>query len=155
MPLDFARHFFPRELVLVSAALRAASGKPEDATGRLLHVWWITILVFFTLASGQRSIYLLPAAPAIAPRGARARGGRRRGAHPAFASRRAGRRPPPSGAGAAGRRGAPRPVDRGRGAGGAPAPGAARVPGRIRGSDGGARAGGCPALRRPRPRAVR
>ena len=66
MPLDFARHFFPRELVLVSAALRAASRKPEDATGRLLHVWWITILVFFTLASGQRSVYLLPAAPAIA-----------------------------------------------------------------------------------------
>jgi 4-amino-4-deoxy-L-arabinose transferase-like glycosyltransferase len=66
MPLEFARHFFPWDLVLVSAARRAASGEREDAAGRLLHVWWITILVFFTLASGKRSVYLLPAAPAIA-----------------------------------------------------------------------------------------
>jgi 4-amino-4-deoxy-L-arabinose transferase-like glycosyltransferase len=66
MPVDFARHFLPWNLALPVAAARAWHGTREDASGRFLHAWWITILAFFTVASGKRAIYLLPLAPAIA-----------------------------------------------------------------------------------------
>jgi 4-amino-4-deoxy-L-arabinose transferase-like glycosyltransferase len=66
MPLEFARQFLPWNLVLVSAALRCRRGEREDASGRFLHTWWIVILAFFTIATGKRSVYLLPLAPALA-----------------------------------------------------------------------------------------
>jgi 4-amino-4-deoxy-L-arabinose transferase-like glycosyltransferase len=37
-----------------------------------LHVWWIVVLIVFTLAVGQRPVYLLPLYPAIAVLAARA-----------------------------------------------------------------------------------
>src|SRR5262249_49714359 len=34
--------------------------------GRFLHVWWIVVLVVFTVSLAKRPVYLLPLAPALA-----------------------------------------------------------------------------------------
>jgi 4-amino-4-deoxy-L-arabinose transferase-like glycosyltransferase len=56
----------PWSLALPWAAWCWTRGEREDTLGRLLHGWWLTVLVFFTVAAGKRTIYLLPAYPAIA-----------------------------------------------------------------------------------------
>lgn len=61
-----ATDLLPWNLVLIAAAVRWRRGVREDEVGRFLHVWWITILAFFTLAYGKRSAYLLPLYPAVA-----------------------------------------------------------------------------------------
>ncbi len=57
---------FPWNLALLWSAVQRIKGEKEDAAGRLLHSWWITIVVFFALATGKRSVYLLPIYPAMA-----------------------------------------------------------------------------------------
>jgi 4-amino-4-deoxy-L-arabinose transferase-like glycosyltransferase len=47
-------------------ALLGAWRRPASWSTRLLHAWWIVILVFFTIAAGKREVYLLPLYPAIA-----------------------------------------------------------------------------------------
>ena len=71
---NLATDLLPWNLVLVSAAVRWWNGEREDATGRFLHVWWIVILLFFTVAYGKRGVYLLPLYPAIAVLAGRALG---------------------------------------------------------------------------------
>jgi 4-amino-4-deoxy-L-arabinose transferase-like glycosyltransferase len=66
MAVQLATDLLPWSLVLVWAALRWLRGEREDQAGRFLHVWWIVILGFFTIAVGKRSIYLLPLYPALA-----------------------------------------------------------------------------------------
>jgi 4-amino-4-deoxy-L-arabinose transferase-like glycosyltransferase len=66
MPIEFARHFFPANLALLWAARCGLRGERTDTAARFLHAWWITVLAFFTLAVGKRSVYLLPLAPAVA-----------------------------------------------------------------------------------------
>lgn len=69
---NLATDLVPWNLVLVAAAVRWWRGTREDALGRFLHVWWITVVAFFTVAYGKRGIYLLPLYPAIALLAARA-----------------------------------------------------------------------------------
>ena len=66
MQATLVTHLLPWNLVLVAAAVRRWRGLREDAVGRFLHVWWIVVLLFFTVAAGKRAIYLLPLYPAIA-----------------------------------------------------------------------------------------
>jgi len=66
MPIEFARHFFPANLAVLWAVRCALRGERMDTAARFLHAWWITVLAFFTLAVGKRSVYLLPLAPAVA-----------------------------------------------------------------------------------------
>ncbi len=68
----FLTNLLPWNLVLAWAAVRWMRGEREDAAGRFLHVWWGTVLAFFSLAFGKRGIYLLPLYPAIALLAARA-----------------------------------------------------------------------------------
>jgi len=65
-PLALATQLLPWSLALGWAAFRWARGQREDAAGRFLHVWWLAILVCFSVASGKRAIYLLPLYPAVA-----------------------------------------------------------------------------------------
>jgi 4-amino-4-deoxy-L-arabinose transferase-like glycosyltransferase len=69
---NLATDLLPWNLVLVAAAVRWWRGAREDALGRFLHVWWVTVLAFFTVAYGKRGVYLLPLYPAIALLAARA-----------------------------------------------------------------------------------
>lgn len=66
MEVELATEFFPWNLVLVGAALRWWHGEREGPAGRFLHAWWIVVLLFFSVAAGKRTVYLLPLAPAIA-----------------------------------------------------------------------------------------
>jgi 4-amino-4-deoxy-L-arabinose transferase-like glycosyltransferase len=63
---NLATDLLPWNLVLPFAGVRWWRGEREDTTGRFLHVWWIVILVFFTVAYGKRGVYLLPLYPAVA-----------------------------------------------------------------------------------------
>jgi 4-amino-4-deoxy-L-arabinose transferase-like glycosyltransferase len=72
--VELATDLLPWNLVLVWAAVRWWRGEREDAVGRFLHAWWITLLVFFSVAYGKRGVYLLPLHPAIALLAARALG---------------------------------------------------------------------------------
>ena len=56
----------PWNLALVLAAIRGWHGQRTDQVDRFLHAWWLAILLFFTLSSGKRPVYLLPLQPAIA-----------------------------------------------------------------------------------------
>jgi 4-amino-4-deoxy-L-arabinose transferase-like glycosyltransferase len=69
---SFATHLFPWNLIVPWAVWRRMRGHPIDAADRFLHAWWITILAVFTAASRTRSVYLLPAYPALALLAARA-----------------------------------------------------------------------------------
>lgn len=66
MERTLATNLFPWNLALLAAAVRGARGERADQTGRFLHAWWLAILVFFTLSSGKRPVYLLPLMPAVA-----------------------------------------------------------------------------------------
>jgi len=66
MPLAMLRHLLPWNLVLLAAVWQWVRGGRTDASGRFLHSWWMATLVFFSLAVGERSVYLLPLFPAIA-----------------------------------------------------------------------------------------
>jgi hypothetical protein len=66
MEAAFVKEFFPWNLALLAAAIgwwRGARATPEL---RFLHVWWGVILIFFSVAAGKRTVYLLPVAPAVA-----------------------------------------------------------------------------------------
>jgi 4-amino-4-deoxy-L-arabinose transferase-like glycosyltransferase len=56
----------PWNLALLLAAVGGTRGEPADPANRFLHAWWLAILIFFTLSSGKRPVYLLPLQPAIA-----------------------------------------------------------------------------------------
>lgn len=62
----FAIHLLPWNLVVVWSTIRWWRGVREDAAGRFLHVWWLTVLGVFSVAAGKRDVYLLPLFPAIA-----------------------------------------------------------------------------------------
>ena len=64
----------PWNLVLPAAAVAWWRGNRPDALERFLHVWWIAIVAFFTVAYGKRGVYLLPLYPAIAVLAGRALG---------------------------------------------------------------------------------
>ncbi len=72
LPIAFAAHLLPWNLVLLWSARRWWRGEREDAAGHLLHAWWMVIVGFFALASRTRGVYLLPVYPAIALLAARA-----------------------------------------------------------------------------------
>jgi len=72
MELTLMTELLPWSLVLPWAAIAWWRGRREDEGGRFLHVWWIAILAFFTLAAGKRAVYLLPLYPAVALLAARA-----------------------------------------------------------------------------------
>jgi 4-amino-4-deoxy-L-arabinose transferase-like glycosyltransferase len=61
----------PWNLALLWSLIRRWHGQREDSTGRLLHVWWSSVMVVFALAAGKRAVYLLPLYPAIAVLAAR------------------------------------------------------------------------------------
>lgn len=63
---EFAVHLFPWNLALFFALRRRREGGGPDVAGRFLHVWWLVVLGFFSLAGGKRGVYLLPLYPAIA-----------------------------------------------------------------------------------------
>lgn len=66
LPVSFALRLLPWNLVIPWSAWRWLRGRTADGATWFLHVWWITILVVFSLAAGKRSVYLLPAYPAVA-----------------------------------------------------------------------------------------
>src|SRR5205814_2625428 len=45
---------------------RRLRGAREDATGRLLHAWWMAIFAIVFFSTIKRAVYLLPAYPAVA-----------------------------------------------------------------------------------------
>jgi 4-amino-4-deoxy-L-arabinose transferase-like glycosyltransferase len=57
---------FPWSLVLLFSLVQWLRGRRPEPISRLLHIWWLSIFVFFLLASGQRAVYLLPIYPAVA-----------------------------------------------------------------------------------------
>ena len=57
---------FPWSIVLLYSLIQWLCGHREDPLFRFLHVWWLSIFLFFLLSSGQRSVYLLPIYPAVA-----------------------------------------------------------------------------------------
>ena len=61
-----ATRVFPWNLALVWGLIRRLRGEREDSTGRLLHAWWMAIFVIVFVSTIKRSVYLLPAYPAIA-----------------------------------------------------------------------------------------
>jgi len=61
----------PWNLALLWSLIRRWRGQREDSTGRLLHIWWSSVMVVFALAAGKRAVYLLPLYPAIAVLAAR------------------------------------------------------------------------------------
>jgi len=77
IPLAFAGALLPWNLALLDAAARRRAGGPLTGTDRFLHAWWIVVLVTFSLAAKQRSVYLLPLYPSIAVLAARAVAARR------------------------------------------------------------------------------
>jgi len=66
LPLALLGGFLPWSLAILWAGVARLRGTQLDAAGRFLHVWWFVILVLFSAAAGQRPVYLLPAAPAVA-----------------------------------------------------------------------------------------
>ncbi len=66
MVAALATHLLPWNLVLLASGWQWWRGDREDAAGRFLHVWWLTVLIVFTFAAGKRNVYLLPLYPAIA-----------------------------------------------------------------------------------------
>jgi 4-amino-4-deoxy-L-arabinose transferase-like glycosyltransferase len=72
LPVAFATHLLPWNLVLVWSVWRWWRGEAIDATERFLHAWWIAVIALFATAARTRSVYLLPAYPAIALLAARA-----------------------------------------------------------------------------------
>jgi 4-amino-4-deoxy-L-arabinose transferase-like glycosyltransferase len=66
METMLALQFLPWNLALVVAARDAVRGGREDGAGRFLHVWWLVMLVVFTVSAAKRPVYLLPLAPALA-----------------------------------------------------------------------------------------
>ena len=72
LPIAFATHLLPWNLVLVWSARRWWRGEEIDAAERFLHAWWIAVVAIFATAARTRSVYLLPAYPAIALLAARA-----------------------------------------------------------------------------------
>ena len=67
----FATRLLPWNLALLWSLIRRLRGEREDAAGRFLHAWWISIALIFALAAGKRAIYLLPLYPAISVLAAR------------------------------------------------------------------------------------
>ncbi len=63
---NLATDLLPWNLVLVWAGVQWWRGERQDTIGRFLHVWWIVIVAFFTVAYGKRGVYLLPLYPAVA-----------------------------------------------------------------------------------------
>jgi len=66
LPVSFAGHLFPWNLVLVWSVWRWWHGAPTTPTDRFLHAWWIAIVALFAIAARTRGVYLLPAHPAVA-----------------------------------------------------------------------------------------
>jgi 4-amino-4-deoxy-L-arabinose transferase-like glycosyltransferase len=63
----FVGHLAPWNLAILDDARRWWRGTGSaSAAGRLLHCWWLVVLVVFSVAAGKRSVYLLPLYPAIA-----------------------------------------------------------------------------------------
>src|SRR4030095_14791605 len=57
----FVRHLAPWNLAILDDARRWWRGTGSaSAAGRLLHCWWLVVLVVFSIAAGKRSVYLLP-----------------------------------------------------------------------------------------------
>ncbi len=63
---NFLGRFFPWSLLVPSALARYWKSKDEEERGPLLFpaVWFLVVLVFFSLSKGKRSDYLLPLYPA-------------------------------------------------------------------------------------------
>jgi 4-amino-4-deoxy-L-arabinose transferase-like glycosyltransferase len=57
---------FPWSVVLLLAFFGWLRGRRQEPVCRFLHIWWLSILFFFLLASGQRAVYLLAIYPAVA-----------------------------------------------------------------------------------------
>jgi 4-amino-4-deoxy-L-arabinose transferase-like glycosyltransferase len=72
LPIAFATHLLPWNLVVLWSAWRWWRGEEIDAAERFLHAWWIAVVALFATAARTRSVYLLPAYPAIALLAARA-----------------------------------------------------------------------------------
>jgi len=66
MERTLATNLLPWNLALLGAAMRGLRGERADQAARFLHSWWLAILVFFTLSSGKRPVYLVPLMPAVA-----------------------------------------------------------------------------------------
>ena len=62
----FVTQLFPWSVVLLFSLIQWLRGHRQDPGCRFLHVWWLSILLFFLLSSGQRAVYLLPIYPAVA-----------------------------------------------------------------------------------------
>src|SRR5947207_9757801 len=67
-----ATRLFPWNLALLWSLFRRLRGAREDATGRLLHAWWMAIFAIVFFSTIKRAVYLLPAYPAVALIAARA-----------------------------------------------------------------------------------
>ena len=72
LPIVLATQFLPWTLVLPWTLRERRRGVPSDAAERFLHLWWLIVLVVFSIGAGKRPVYLLPVAPAIALLAARA-----------------------------------------------------------------------------------
>lgn len=66
MPWSLFVGLLPWSLILPWSGVTWLRGRRPDDAAWFLHAWWMTVLVIFTLSAGQRSVYLLPAAPAVA-----------------------------------------------------------------------------------------
>jgi hypothetical protein len=66
LPRALVTNFLPWSLALVWCGVLWWRGVRASASERYLHVWWMTVVLFFTLGAGKRSVYLLPACPALA-----------------------------------------------------------------------------------------
>lgn len=66
LPGAFLVHLAPWNLAIVESGMRWYRGHRLTSDTVFLHFWWIVVLGAFTLAAGQRSIYLLPLHPAVA-----------------------------------------------------------------------------------------
>jgi len=69
-PLYFIPNFFagalPWSLLAPAVAWWLWRMRPLDETTRFLVVWFVTVIVFFSLSASKRSVYVLPAYPAAA-----------------------------------------------------------------------------------------
>ncbi len=72
MPRFFLGHLAPWHVAILEDVRRWWRGARPTAVDRLLYVWWLVVLVVFTVAAGKRAVYLLPLYPAIALLAARA-----------------------------------------------------------------------------------
>ena len=62
----FITQLFPWSIVLLFSFIQWVRSLRGDPLCTYLHIWWLSILLFFLLASGQRAVYLLPIYPAVA-----------------------------------------------------------------------------------------